>query len=613
VPSHSPTGETLTLDYADGWAAVNRLIREGKSWSGREMDCAYWNAGDGTFVDVSNTMGLAFKHDGRSVVQVDWDDDGDLDLWLANRNAPQLQYLRNGAAPTGFLRLALEGAGSNSEAVGARVEVRAGGRLLVDERRLGSGYLSQSSGWMHFGLGDAGRIDGVRVRWPGGEWQDFDGLQVGGRYRLREGNAEVLAVETTARGAGLEPSVPKGKETPDLARIAITQRLPVPELVANAFTGEALSTQGERPRLLNFWASWCSNCIGELRAWRADRESWEGLEMDVLALSVDQDPAAAREAWEGLDLPFGAGLAPADWIGLFDLLQTLAIDRQREMAVPTSFLLDAEGRIAFIYRGPVEAAVVARDLRSLAEERPAFAGAPFAGSALGEAGPLPLFEVIRRLLDRAEPAIARFYIEQACEQLGPPSARPREADRLADALARAGSYFLAAGEPDRAGEAFDLALEYVPDDALAWYGRARLLAIRQDREGALAALDKALELDAAFGPAWETLGSLRLVDEDLDGAREAFAKAVDLDPTLVNAWRSLGITEVKAGQFEAGAQAFANSLRLDADSATAWAGIGVCQVQIGQLEAGVASLERALEIDPQDERALSALRQLGRR
>ena len=62
MPSRSPAGETLTLDYEDGWAAVNRLIRQGKSWSGRELDCAYWNAGDGSFVDVSHTAGLAFAH-----------------------------------------------------------------------------------------------------------------------------------------------------------------------------------------------------------------------------------------------------------------------------------------------------------------------------------------------------------------------------------------------------------------------------------------------------------------------------------------------------------------------------------------------------------------------
>ena len=94
MPSQSPEDEVLTLQYDDGWAAVNRLMRRGLSWSGNERNCAYWNVGDGSYVDVSYVLGIDDPFDARCVVPCDWDGDGALDLWVKNRTAPQVQLFR---------------------------------------------------------------------------------------------------------------------------------------------------------------------------------------------------------------------------------------------------------------------------------------------------------------------------------------------------------------------------------------------------------------------------------------------------------------------------------------------------------------------------------------
>ena len=95
-------------------------MREGRSWSGHERNNCFANLGQGSFADVSFVSGLDFADDGRAVAVVDWDGDGDLDLWLRNRTGPQLRLLRNDHPGTGhFLALRLEGTDSNRDAIGA--------------------------------------------------------------------------------------------------------------------------------------------------------------------------------------------------------------------------------------------------------------------------------------------------------------------------------------------------------------------------------------------------------------------------------------------------------------------------------------------------------------
>ena len=125
---------------------LSRMVREGRSWSGRERNCSFLNTGSERFATVSAISGLDFPDDARAIGLVDWDQDGDQDLWVSNRNAPRLRFLRNDT-PSGshFLGLRLQGDGTttNRDAIGARVEVAgAAGRTLLKTLRAGEGFLS---------------------------------------------------------------------------------------------------------------------------------------------------------------------------------------------------------------------------------------------------------------------------------------------------------------------------------------------------------------------------------------------------------------------------------------------------------------------------------------
>ena len=116
---------------------LKHMLRAGRSWSGRERHCVYLNTGGhGRFADVSATSGLDLIDDGRGLAMTDWDADGDLDLWISNRNAPQLRFLRNDAAGGSWIALRLVGDGerTNRDAVGARVAVTVAGTRQAERQ-----------------------------------------------------------------------------------------------------------------------------------------------------------------------------------------------------------------------------------------------------------------------------------------------------------------------------------------------------------------------------------------------------------------------------------------------------------------------------------------------
>ena len=93
VVANSPDEAKLSHDYEQGWSAINELIRSDGTWSGYERNVFYANNRDGTFSDVSGAVGLDFIEDGRAFALADFDHDGRQEVFLKNRNAPQLRIL----------------------------------------------------------------------------------------------------------------------------------------------------------------------------------------------------------------------------------------------------------------------------------------------------------------------------------------------------------------------------------------------------------------------------------------------------------------------------------------------------------------------------------------
>src|SRR5260370_31485213 len=95
VVANSPDQATPSPNYEQGWSAINELIRADGTWSGYERNIFYANNGDGTFSDISGAIGLDFLEDGRAFALADFDHDGRQEVFLKNRNGPQLRLLTN--------------------------------------------------------------------------------------------------------------------------------------------------------------------------------------------------------------------------------------------------------------------------------------------------------------------------------------------------------------------------------------------------------------------------------------------------------------------------------------------------------------------------------------
>ncbi len=149
----------------------------------------YRNDGEARFTDVTWEAGVAV-HDSVSVVWSDFDEDGDLDLVIADRAGDPWVHLFHNEACEGrhWVELDLQGTTSNRDAVGARVWLTAGGVTQIRDVWAGRGHSNtQDSHWLHFGLGDHETIDGLEVRWPSGLVETFE-VTPDGRHVLVEGS-----------------------------------------------------------------------------------------------------------------------------------------------------------------------------------------------------------------------------------------------------------------------------------------------------------------------------------------------------------------------------------------------------------------------------------------
>lgn len=127
----------------------------------------------------------------------DFDHDGDLDLvinhnpgdsGIVERSRPSL--LRNDldhGRP--WLQVELVGTRSHRDALGSIVTIESGGSRQMRHVHAGSAYASQSSSRLHFGLGDAERVDRLEVRWPDGTTEDFADLGARQLIRITQGES----------------------------------------------------------------------------------------------------------------------------------------------------------------------------------------------------------------------------------------------------------------------------------------------------------------------------------------------------------------------------------------------------------------------------------------
>ena len=128
----------------------------------------YKNNGDLTFTNMAKAWGFNTRSFSNGSAYADLDNDGSPDLIVNNINTKAFIYKNNARTVSGnhFLSIILKGKGMNTRGIGARVTVYTNGQEQIAEQFPTRGFLSASSDLLHFGLGQAQKIDSLNVRWP---------------------------------------------------------------------------------------------------------------------------------------------------------------------------------------------------------------------------------------------------------------------------------------------------------------------------------------------------------------------------------------------------------------------------------------------------------------
>ena len=376
--SHSPVSQEQAREegvlerYTEAVVEMGRKILQGQSFSGRERHCVYLNTGGPRFANISAVSGLDFPEDGRGMVVTDWDFDGDPDLWISNRTAPRLRFLRNDtAAGNRFVAIRLTGNGttSNRDAIGTRLTLRLGGVPLLRTLKAGEGFLSQSSRWLHFGLGKEGAIESLVVRWPDGSEQTFSEIEPNRFYEIKQGERLPALFTPPAHRAELSPSAVALPPSTEKMRLRLVARTPLPRLSYRDFEGKERRVREhlDKPLLLNLWASWCPPCKVELDELNAAGAHVLALSLDGLGEESPTTRRHAREFWTDNGYRFAVGFADEKLVELLQFYHRAMFLDRRSFPLPTSFLIDTDGTVGAIYKGAVTVAELDEDIAHLGD------------------------------------------------------------------------------------------------------------------------------------------------------------------------------------------------------------------------------------------------------
>ncbi len=173
-----------------------------------------WRNDGGIFTDVSNAAGITDTGQGRGLIHLDYDNDGDLDLIIVNHEDQPIVYRNDLIGPGGpaadqtYLRLHTEGTLSNRDGIGAFITVVADlndpHTRQVRSIESGSSFLSQNEHTAHFGLGDRASaenpVDLVTIEWTSGVVQHLHQVGVNQTLTVVEAVAETLAGDADFNG-----------------------------------------------------------------------------------------------------------------------------------------------------------------------------------------------------------------------------------------------------------------------------------------------------------------------------------------------------------------------------------------------------------------------------
>src|SRR5260370_32167260 len=398
----------------------------------------------------------------------------------------------------------LRGQSSNRDAIGAAVTVEAGAHRQTKYLGAGSGFLSQHSKELCFGVGKAQGPVRASIRWPSGLTQAFERLPVNHRIEIPEGLDEFLA-----KAFGISPvcyAQAGESRKPELLPSSVETWLIEP-LSAPGFSLPDLAGKMQELRLfqggallLHFWATASPPCREQLRLLQKYQVSLAAVGLRILGINVDDpgDAEAARTFARREAFSFPNVLATQQVAGIYNIIYRYLFDRRRDLPIPVSFLLDKDGMIVKVYQGPLHPERLPEDLRSFPRTQ-----AERIQRALPFKGVLYQGAFQRNDFTYGVAMFQRGYLEQAAAS-------------------------------------FKQVIAAKPEDPEAHYNLGTLYLRKNDLRGARQYLEHTVKLRPDYPEAWNNLGMVAAQEGQTDEAVRNFKQSLSLRPSYAIALTSLG-------------------------------------------------------------------------
>jgi tetratricopeptide (TPR) repeat protein len=594
--SQSPLTRRPGTPYDDGWRATNRLLVTNGAQAQHERNVFLRNDGKGGFDDVSGSVGLDLDQDGRSFAVFDYDQDGDPDVVvMAPRSSPQLRLFRNDfQGGNAALALRLVGKESNRDAAGARVTVETEALQRTKVVHIGSGFISQHSKELLFGLGKSQKIVKVTISWPSGRTQALTDLPLNHRVWVEEGAEPARHEPFRESTAGPVPpsSLRAESAPPQPAKGAwLYEPYPAPDFTLTDLRGTERSLKAVRgkPVLLLFWATSAPVSRAALDDLVRGRAALAGAGVEMLAVAVDPpaDEAKVRAAAGPASVPIA--VATEEVAGTYGIVSRYLFDRREDMRLPTSLLLDGKGEIVKVYRDRLPVAQVVEDVPKIAAspaERLARA-VPFPGEMLAQPAQRNYFMYGLELSEQGYDSASLAAFERAAKL-----------DPIAITFYNLGTLYMRMGQPVTAKGAFERALELQSDYPEASNTLGALLAQSGDVPGAIARFRVALESRPDYADALNNLGYALFQGGQAREAFDLYQRALKARPDFPEAFNNLGIFFGQQGDLARAEEYFKQAVEHRAGYGEAGNNLALVLAARGDSEGAITLLRRLLDENP---------------
>ena len=290
-------------------------------------------------------------------------------------------------------------------------------------------------------------------------------------------------------------------------------------------------------------------------------------QMKVVAINVDDadDVSKARSFASREGLGFPVLFATEELAGIYNIIYRYLFDRRRDLAIPTSFLVDREGMIVKVYQGPIEVEGLLADARSM---------------------PVTAAERVRKAL----PFPGTLY----------QSAFQRNDFTYGVAMFQHGYL-------DEAAASFQQVIAAKPDDAEGYYNLGTLSLQRHDFPQARRYLEQTLKLRPNYPEAWNNLGMMAAQEGNAGEAVQNFQQSLLLRPGYATALLNLGNVYRRQGDFAKAQECLTHALDIQPNDPETNYSLGMFYAQQNELPRAADFLQKAAELRPDYPEALNNL------